>query len=445
MDHTIAAIATAPGVGAISVIRVSGATAGEVVSRCFSRHRKLLKSPRLAVMGQITAEDGTPIDEVLAFYYPAPASFTGEHVIEISGHGGLYVTQAVLNRLLECGASAAMPGEFTQRAFLNSKLDLTQAEGIMDIISAQSDLALKAAQNQLMGSIQKVTQELRDSLISVTAHLEAYIDFPEDDIDPDTGEGLIQNLRSMITQCQELLSTSYTGKLLREGARVVLCGQPNAGKSSLLNQLLGYERAMVSDIKGTTRDTLEELVDIQGLPVKFIDTAGLRETEEVLERQGVERARREIESADLVIELIDGTLDPTEVERAAIGSSSRRLTILNKGDLGFHSDWGTVDLRISCTAEDSAQKVKEAIYQSLLDGQSLTGSSLIAINARHQACLQQLVQGLESAVSELQTSTDPELIALSLREALQSIGELTGRIDTEEVLGEIFAQFCIGK
>lgn len=225
----------------------------------------------------------------------------------------------------------------------------------------------------------------------------------------------------------------------------MLCGQPNAGKSSLLNQLLGYERAMVSDIKGTTRDTLEELVDIQGLPVKFIDTAGLRETEEVLERQGVERARREIESADLVIELIDGTLDPTEVERAAIGSSSRRLTILNKGDLGFHSDWGTVDLRISCTAEDSAQKVKEAIYQSLLDGQSLTGSSLIAINARHQACLQQLVQGLESAVSELQTSTDPELIALSLREALQSIGELTGRIDTEEVLGEIFAQFCIGK
>ena len=366
-------------------------------------------------------------------------------MVEISGHGGLLVTQSVLSRLLECGAEAAEPGEFTQRAFLNSKLDLTQAEGIMDIISAQSDLALKAAQSQHQGSIKSITHSLREELINITAHLEAFIDFPEDDIDPQTGDELSKKLVGMVEQCESLLSTSYTGRMLREGARVVLCGEPNAGKSSLLNALLGYDRALVSDIKGTTRDTVEEVVDINGLPVRFIDTAGLRETNEVIEQKGVERAEREIKGADLVIELIDGTLAPEIVNRPSISEGSRHLVILNKVDQEIHQGWEESIVRISCETNSGISELPQQISNALLDGNSLTGSALIAINARHKSCLSNLVESLKKGIGEMQSSEDPELTALSLREALLAIGDLTGRVDTEEVLGEIFAQFCIGK
>lgn len=444
MDDTIAAIATAPGVGAISVIRVSGGEAELVVSKCFSKANRLVAQPRLATLGTIRNENGEPIDEVLATYFPAPASFTGEHVIEITGHGGLFVTQSVLNRILACGARGAEGGEFTQRAFLNGKLDLTQAEGIMDIISAQSDLALRAAQNQLHGSIQSVTNDLRDALINVTSHLEAYIDFPEDDIDPETGNQLTDKLRSMTETCQKLLSTSHTGKLLREGARVVICGEPNAGKSSLLNRLLGYERALVSDIKGTTRDTVEEVVNVDGLPIRFIDTAGLRDTEEIIEKQGIERAEREMETADLIVEVIDGTLSPSEVVRPTIPKGVRHLVVLNKSDEGIHTDWDET-CQISCTQDRGLLDLPKQISAQLLDGQTLTGSSLIAINARHQTCLRVLTQSLEKAKDEIESAEDPELVALTMREALGAIGELTGRVDTEEILGQIFAQFCIGK
>jgi len=350
-------------------------------------------------------------------------------------------------RLLECGARPADGGEFTQRAFLNGKLDLTQAEGIMDIISAQSDLALKAAQNQMQGGIQRITHELREGLINVTAHLEAHIDFPEDDIDPDTGEKLVTQLYEMNEKCAKLLSTSHTGKMLREGARVVICGEPNAGKSSLLNQLLGYDRALVSSIKGTTRDTVEEVVNISGLPVRFIDTAGLRETDEVVEQQGIARARQEMVTADLILEVIDGTLPEVEVLRADIPEGSRHLVVLNKADLAIDESWSQLQeaVHISCESERGLEGLNEKISELLLDGQTLSGSSLVAINARHQACIRELSNSLEKAMSEIAGQVDPELVSLSLREGLQAIGDLTGRVDTGEGLGEIFAQFCIGK
>ncbi len=445
MDDTIAAIASPLGVGAISIIRVSGRRALDVLGKCFRSTPKMQAKPRCATLGAIRDRDGEQIDEVLATYFPAPASFTGEDVVEISGHGGVFVTQKVLARLLECGARSAEGGEFSQRAFFNGKLDLTQAEGIMDVISAQSDLALKAAQNQMQGSIQKVTHELRESLIGVTAHLEAYIDFPEDDIDPDTGEGMIKDLEQLVNRCQKLLSTSQTGKLLREGARVVICGEPNAGKSSLLNKLLGYDRALVSEIKGTTRDTVEEVLNIQGLPVRFIDTAGLRETTETIEQQGIDRAKREMESADLIIEVIDGTQSSGAVSRPEIPAGSRHLLVLNKQDLGTHADWSHDVIKVSCENEQGLNDLQEAIGSLLLDGKLLSGSSLIAINTRHQGCLRTLEASLTKAIGEIISGEDPELIALTMREALHAIGELTGRIDTEEILGEIFAQFCIGK
>ena len=445
MDETIAAIASPLGVGAISIIRVSGRDTLSVLQKCFRNSTKMQNSPRVATLGTIRDSDGELIDEVLATFFPGPASFTGEDVIEIAGHGGVFVTQKVLSRLVECGARAAEGGEFSQRAFFNEKLDLTQAEGIMDVISAQSDLALKAAQNQMRGSIQKATQELRETLIGVTAHLEAYIDFPEDDIDPDTGSGMVTQLHEMTAQCQSLLSTSHTGKMLREGARVVICGEPNAGKSSLLNQLLGYDRALVSDIKGTTRDTAEEVVNIQGLPVRFIDTAGLRETDEALEQEGINRAHREMETADLILEIIDGTLAPEEVSRPEIPEKTRHQIILNKADLATTDGWPDDSLAISCSDKIGLDQLEKRIGELLLDGASLSGSSLIAINTRHQGCLRTLLASLEKTISEIEAGEDPELIALTMREALHAIGEITGRIDTEEILGEIFAQFCIGK
>ena len=445
MDNTIVAIATPTGIGAISVIRLSGSASLAIIAKCFTGTKKLARSPRKAILGSITDTTGENIDEVLATYFPNPASFTGEDTIELSTHGGVYVTQAVLKRLLECGADAADPGEFTQRAFLNGKLDLTQAEGIMDIISAQSDLALRAAQNQLHGSIQAVTAEMREALIEVTAHLEAFIDFPEDDIDPETGLLLTKRLGALLSKCESLLSTSYTGKLLREGARVVLCGEPNAGKSSLLNALLGYDRAIVSEIAGTTRDTVEEIVDIGGLPIKFIDTAGLRETEQVIEQEGINRAYKEMESADLIIEVIDGTLPPSKVERAKIPPKVRHLVLLNKEDERITNEWEKKHLRVSCKKANGLKDLPKTVSELLLDGNQLTGSSLIAINARHQGCLNQIRTSLQNALQEITSQEDPELISVTLREALNAIGELTGRVDTEEILGQIFAQFCIGK
>lgn len=445
MNSTIAAIATPLGVGAVSVIRISGSEAGKVIQKCFSHAEAALHAPRVAVLGRVLNEKGETIDEVLATYFISPASFTGEDTVELSCHGGIYVTQAVLKRVLECGASPAEPGEFTQRAFLNEKLDLTQAEGVMDIISAQSDLALRAAQGQLQGSIREVTEELRSSLIEITAHLEAYIDFPEDDIDPKTGEQLTARLQEMKKSCEALLSTNQTGKILREGARVALCGEPNAGKSSLLNAFLGYDRAIVSETKGTTRDTVEEIIEVCGVPVRFIDTAGLRESEDQIEKQGIDRAYREINSADLIIEVLDGTVPPTGVSRPKIPEGVLHLPLLNKADLSTHPDWSTTYDRLSCKSGLGISELPEKIASLLLEGRSLTGSSLIAINARHQACLRSISEQLDKADEEISTGTDPELISVTLRETLSAIGEITGKVDTEEILGEIFSQFCIGK
>lgn len=446
IDDTVAAIATAPGVGAVSVIRVSGKNALSVVSHCFSRPKSLSKNPRKAILGEIKNRQGEVIDEVLAVFYKGPASYTGEDTVEISGHGGIYVTQEVLRRLLECGARSAAPGEFTQRAFLNEKMDLTQAEGVMDIISAQSALSLKAAQSQLGGSIQRVSQEMRQELIDITAHLEAFIDFPDEDIDPEVGEELVGKIRTVQQKATQLLSTSETGRLLREGARVVICGSPNAGKSSLLNTLLGYERAIVSEIKGTTRDTVEEVCSINGIPVRFIDTAGLRETEEAIEKQGIDRARQQMSTADLVIELVDGHAPRSEWEHAPKAQNTH-FTVLTKKDLGIHESWKQeeIDLVLSNSTGEGEAELKDLIAKELLGNTNLSGSALVAINARHQTCLEVVKTTLDEAVSMIQAGDSSEFVSLPLRESVEAIGDLTGRIDTEEILGAIFGQFCLGK
>ena len=287
-ETTIAAIATPPGTGAIAVVRMSGPQAHEIAVACCGRRLE----PRRATLVRLRRQDGSVVDEAVATYFAAPASYTGEDVVEISCHGGMLVTRRVLECLLAAGACPAEPGEFSRRAFTHGKLDLTRAEAVMDIISAGSDLALRAAQNQLQGAISSRVEAAADQLISTAAHLGAYIDFPEEEISPDTMEQLAAAMQSVRRDLQQLLDTADEGRFLREGVRTAIIGAPNVGKSSLLNMLLGYERAIVSNVAGTTRDTIEESVSLAGLRLRLTDTAGLHESADAIECAGMERSRR---------------------------------------------------------------------------------------------------------------------------------------------------------
>ena len=440
--RTIAAIATPPGAGAVALLRVSGAQAREIVSSVWQG--KEFTTPRLAQYGAILASDGSVLDQVLATWFRGPASYTGEDTVEIGCHGGVLVTQMLLARLLEAGAAAAEPGEFTRRAFLNRKLDLTQAEAVMDLISAQTGLALRAAQSQLAGGLGQRITALRDTLLEVLAHVEAYIDFPEEDISPDTGTALTGKLEAIVAGIDTLLATAGQGRILREGARTVLAGVPNAGKSSLLNRLLRWERAIVSDIPGTTRDTIEEVINLRGLPLRLVDTAGLREDSlDPLEAAGMARTLRQLETADLIIEVVDASLPPGERIERNEESGTRHLLVLNKADMPTHPGWSGIDgVPVSCLTGDGLTKLEDALFSLLSDGQMSTESS---VNARHTACLKTARSSLAAAMDAIRSATGPEFTALDLREAMSALGEIVGHTDTEDLLGIIFSSFCIGK
>ena len=432
-SETIAAIATAPGTGAIAVIRISGPEALRVVHQCTSG--KVLH-PRMATLVRVRDARGGVIDECVATYFAGPASFTGEDTVELSCHGGILVTRRVLEHVLTCGARPAEPGEFSRRAFENGKLDLTQAEAVMDIISAGSDLALRAAQNQLQGAIGNQVAAAADILINVAAHVEAYIDFPEEDIAPDTTE-----VRSIL---QRLLATADEGRLLREGIRTAIIGAPNVGKSSLLNMLLGYERAIVSSTAGTTRDTIEESVALGGLKLRLIDTAGLHESADAIERAGMERSRRAGAEADLILEVADITAPRALLELPPTGA--HRLLLLNKCDLPAHPDWtGEANaLRLSC-AEGTGREALEQAVERLFLHDSGERDNLAAINTRHRYALQQALDDLAAARAALQAGESPEWVDVDLRAALDALGAITGRIDTDDILTRVFSTFCLGK
>lgn len=430
------------GVGAISLIRISGVDAIGVAERACGRDFSRVESRR-AVRVRILDEMGEDLDDGLLTIFRAPGSFTGEDCVEFAGHGGVLVTREVLARFLACGAVAAGPGEFSQRAFFHGKLDLTQAEGIMDLIGAQSRLAMRAAREQLGGHLGQKTLAARDAVLGVLAHVEAYVDFPEEDIDPEVGGQLCGRLRVVREELRRLLATADQGRVLREGVRTVIYGEPNVGKSSLLNALAGHERAIVSDVAGTTRDTIEEVVNVEGVVLRLIDTAGLRVSGDAIEREGMKRARAQVAQADLALEIHDASKPRVEMERE---EEIRTLLILNKIDLGEHEDWAGVDaVRLSCVAGDGFGELAERISRELGMGEAYLGDHLIAVNARHQACLERADGYLGRALSFLEPVAQPELAAIDLRDALDALGEITGRVDTEDLLGVIFSTFCIGK
>ena len=440
-SDTIAAIATAPGAAALAIVRASGPQAAQVVKAACGRERDF--APRRATLVKVRDARGRVLDECVATVYAAPHSFTGEAAAELCCHGGTLVVQRVLERLLECGARPAEPGEFTRRAFENGRLDLTQAEAVMDVISAGSDLALRAAQNQLQGAIGARVQAAADRLVGIAAHVEAYIDFPEEDIAPDTTAELVQGLDAISEQLRQLLSTADEGRILREGVRTAIIGAPNVGKSSLLNLLLGYDRAIVSPTAGTTRDTIEESVAVGGLRLRLIDTAGLHESADALERAGMERSRRALAEADLILEVHDASLPRPQAE--PVSTTAKRITLLNKCDLPEHADWsGAEGLRISCATGKGRAELERAIADLFLQD-ARERDSLAAINTRHRYALQQALDAIARARASLEAAESPELTDVDLREALDALGAITGRIDTEDILSRVFSTFCLGK
>lgn len=447
LSDTIAAISTALGEAAISVLRLSGPQALSIAAQAF-RLPSALPS-RVAHLVHAVDVEGNAFDQGLLLHFRGPASYTGEDVIEFHGHGGVLVTQRVLERLLACGARAAEPGEFTQRAFLNGKMDLTQAEAVMDLIHAQSTLALRAANEQLGGAIGREAQAMQQEIIPVLAHIEAYIDFPEEDISPETGAALLQRLDGVLARAEKLIQTSEQGRILRHGARTVISGEPNVGKSSLLNLLLGYERAIVSPTAGTTRDTIEEIIQVHGIPLRLVDTAGLRESTDDIERVGIQRTEKELERADLVIEVVDASHAPADTHRLTLppAIASRRILVLNKADLGAHSGWsGEANaIPLSCLNATGIEQLRDAIRAVIATAGPLAADHPIAINARHKAAFERTSDRLHAAKAALQNNEAPEFIALEIREALQSLGDVIGQVDVERILDVIFSTFCIGK
>jgi tRNA modification GTPase len=443
-EDTIAAISTPAGEGAIAVIRISGPQAIAIAEQLFARanpSRPLVE--RVLHFGCFRRAE-EKLDEGMAVVFRAPHSYTGEHMAEFHCHGGVLVASRLLEAVLRAEARAAEPGEFTRRAFLNGKMDLTQAEAVMDVIRASTSLALRAAHEQLSGRLGQEVEEIRSHLLRTVAHVEAYIDFPDEGIEPHTGDRLLAEMDTIHRRIQRLLATANEGRILREGVRLVLCGEPNAGKSSLLNRLLGFDRAIVSASPGTTRDTIEELASLRGIPFRITDTAGLRETADAVEREGVERAKRAMETADVIVRIADITQNP------GLEASDREILALNKIDL-LDSSTAAKQLprsgpvAISCLTGEGIEQLVDLIVSKARGDRPADAPMLAAINARHQACLQRAQSRLSEAAEKLRTGTDPELIAVPLREALDAVGEVTGAVDAEEILGEIFSTFCIGK
>jgi tRNA modification GTPase len=456
-SNTIAAIATPLGEGGLAVIRLSGENAFVIADKIFLPVGKSSRKPSAA--GTHTIQFGkivrgeTVIDEVLLAVLRAPRTFTREDTVEISCHGGLLPAKLVLDTVLKNGARLAEPGEFTKRAFLNGRIDLAQAEAVADLIHSRTELALAAANEQLAGRLSQRINKLRDDLMHTLAHVEAHIDFPDEDIAPDTKDDLLRRLEDGIVFMDELLRTANEGQILRRGIRAAIIGRPNAGKSSLLNQLLGRDRAIVSPIAGTTRDTIEETANIRGLPVIFIDTAGLRESRDEIEREGIRRSRESLAQAELILHVLDASEPLTEADKNYFTEFAGKKTILvrNKTDLPVklestrvsHQAAQTID--VCCTSGQGIEALKDAIKNLVWAGEIRAEMLQVAINSRHQDALSRARIATREATDALRAGATLELVAMDLRIGANAVGEIVGKTTTEDLLDSIFSSFCIGK
>lgn len=456
---TIAALATAPAPAGVAVVRVSGPRSALVLKSLFSGKKDPTKLPRTLVFGDILDfKSGASIDKGLAVFMPAPWSFTGEDVAEFQFHGSPVLVQRVLRSLYAYGVLPAAAGEFTKRAFLNGKMDLAQAEAIADVVQAKSEEELRFAGEQLKGrlsqAIEQVGEPLRDSL----AEIEATIDFPDEDINPDTVDAIAARAEAALTTINRLLSTYSFGSLVKEGVRVLLCGRPNSGKSSLLNLLLGKRKAIVSDISGTTRDLIEDEATLAGHKFVFCDSAGIRETNDEIERIGVELAKERIPWADLILLVVDAT-DRSDAWRQTLEllkvGDKKVWMIVNKIDLNpqalaefaVHSSVCQQNFFISAKTGDGIGGLIEALVEDVARHMPERGEvGEVITNERHRDCLERAKSALSACLEGLKTESVPlSIVAADIKQALTALDEIVGRTYTEDILGRIFSKFCIGK
>ena len=478
LDDTIAAIATPLGEGGLAVIRLSGPQALAVADKSFAPLGKSSLKPSQAPTHTIhyghIVRQGRTVDEVLLSVMRQPRTFTREDIVEITCHGGILAAKIVLDTVLENGARLAEPGEFTKRAFLNGRIDLTQAEAVSDLIHARTELSLAAANEQLAGKLSQRINQLRDDMMKALAHVEAHIDFPDEDIAPDTRQQLLSRLERGVAFMDELLRTANEGQILRRGVRAAIIGRPNTGKSSLLNQLLGHDRAIVSPIAGTTRDTIEETANIRGLPVVFVDTAGLRQAGDVIEQEGIRRSHETVTKAELILHVFDVSEPFTREDETYLAqfAHKKRIIVRNKVDLPMKL---MLPLTLSLSPSDGErvaegrvrgdpdeinatrvvdvcaltgqgiEPLKDAIKDLVWSGEIKAEMLQVMINSRHQDALRRAREATLRTIEAFRTDLTLELVALDLRIAVNAVGEIVGKTTTEDLLDSIFSQFCIGK
>ena len=444
---TIAAVATPPGKGGIGVIRLSGPAVPAIAAALLGK----LPTPRQAILRRFRSNDGEVIDEGIALYFPAPHSFTGEDVLELQGHGGPMVMDLLLARVLELGARPARPGEFSERAFLNDKLDLAQAEAIADLIASDTAAAARAALRSLQGEFSRRVQGLVEGLIELRMYVEAAIDFPEEEIDFLADGVIAARLGELRERLGALQAAAGQGRLLRDGMTVVIAGRPNAGKSSLLNHLAGREAAIVTAIPGTTRDVLREHISIDGMPLHVIDTAGLRDSDDLVEQEGIRRAWAEIETADRILMVVDDQLGLTAEERALrerLPANTPVTVLYNKIDLSGrlslvrNGEWGT-EILLSAKTESGLDLLREHLKSCM--GYHSGREGTFMARRRHLEALEQAMAALERAVYQLEIYRAGELVAEELRGAQNALSEITGEFTSDDLLSRIFSSFCIGK
>jgi tRNA modification GTPase len=461
LDDTIAAIATPLGEGGVGIVKISGPEATSILRRLFAPAAGATDGlePRRLAFGHIRdPQTGDVVDEVLAAHMPGPHSYTRQDVVEIQAHGGIVPLRRILGLTLAAGARPAEPGEMTLRAFLNGRLDLAQAEAVLDVVQARTEAALRVATEQLGGKLSARVRGVRAQVVDVLAYLEASIDFVEDEIPP---QDVVTPLRAIAAELEEILATADRGLIYRQGIRAAIVGRPNVGKSSLLNALLRGERAIVTSIPGTTRDTLEETVNVGGVPLVLVDTAGIRaETDDEVERIGVERSRAALERADLALLVIDGSQPLTDADWdiAALIGGKPALVVANKCDLP-HLEVGADGstelaevllpsvrrLRVSALTNEGIEGLEEAIVELVFGGAVTTADTPLVSNPRHQASLKRAIDHVGAAEGGQLGGLSPDLVAIDVREAVDALGEITGETVSEDLLEAIFSNFCIGK
>lgn len=454
---TIAAIATPPGEGAISIVRLSGDDAVTIADQVFKGKDLTKVSSHTINYGHfIDPKTREIIDEVMVSVLRAPKTFTREDTVEINCHGGIVPTNKILQVLLTNGARLAEPGEFTKRAFLHGRIDLAQAESVMDLIRAKTDRSMKAALNQLDGELSQLIKNLRQEILDVLAQVEVNIDYPEyDDVEEMTSKLLREKALDICAKIEQLLVTARQGKILREGLATALVGRPNVGKSSLLNHLLHEDKAIVTDIAGTTRDVIEEYVNVLGVPLKLVDTAGIRETDDRVEKIGVERSRQALDRSDLVILLLNASepLTTEDIELLQLTQDKKRIIVLNKMDLEPKLDlnelYQYVDkaevLKTSVLKNEGIRELEEHIATLFYGGIENSQTTVLVTNARHIALLEQAKAALEAVLTGLDQELPVDLVQIDMTRAWELLGEITGDSYQDELLDQLFSQFCLGK